>query len=85
FNTMLYAFSMGISINFGRIHRYITVNPDLSELLGLMKAGNRLFFKNLFQIGQKMHNIFRLAFFKLKNYHLVDFEIKCWQVACWGF
>jgi len=85
FNTMLYAFSMGISINFGRIHRYVTVNPDLSELLGLMKAGNRLFFKNLFQIGQKMRNIFRLAFFKLKNYHLVDFEIKCWQVACWGF
>jgi len=85
FKTMLYAFSMGISINFGRIHRYLTVNPNLSGLLGLTKVGNCLFFKNLFQIGQKVRNIFRFAFFKLKTYHLVDFEIKCWQVAGWGF
>jgi len=63
FKTMMYACSMGISINFGRIHRYLTVNPDLSGLSGLMKAGNRLFFKTLFQVGQKVRPIFRFIFF----------------------
>ena len=81
FKTMIYACSMGISINFGRIHRYLTVNPDLSELLGLMKAGNRLFFKTLVQIGQKVRLIFRFIFFKVKTYQLPNFEIKCWQFA----
>lgn len=51
FKTMIYACSMGISINFGRINRYLAVNPSLCGLLGLMKVGNCLFFKNLFQIG----------------------------------
>ena len=81
FKTMMYACSMGISINFGRIYRYLTVNPDLSGLLGLMKAGNRLFFKNLFQVGQKLCNIFRFVFFMVKLHHLPNFEIKCWQFA----
>ena len=81
FKTMIYACSMGISINFGRIHRYLTVNPDLSGLLGLMKAGNRLFFKTLVQIGQKVRPIFRFVFFKVKTYWLSNFEIKCWQFA----
>ena len=63
FKTMIYACSMGISINFGRIHRYLTVNPNLCGLLGLIKAGNRLFLKNLFQVGQKLRNIFRFVFF----------------------
>jgi len=62
FKTMTYACSMGISINFGRIHRYLTVNPNLCGLLGLMKAGNCLFFKTLVQIGQKVRNIFRFIF-----------------------
>jgi len=79
FKTMIYACSMGISINFGRIHRYLTVNPDLCGLLELMKSGNCLFFKNLFQIGQKLRNIFRFVFFKVKTYWLPNFEIKCWQ------
>ncbi|MFH1939830.1 MAG: hypothetical protein ABIK21_06770, partial [bacterium] len=64
-----------------RIHRYLTVNPDLSGLLGLMKAGNRLFFKNLFQVGQKLRPIFRFVFFKVKTYRLSNFEIKCCPVA----
>jgi len=81
FKTMVYACSMGISINFGRIHRYLTVNPDLSGLLGLMKAGNRLFFKTLFQIGQKARNIFRFIFFMVKFCQLPNFEIKCCPVA----
>ncbi len=81
FKTMMYACSMGISINFGRIHRYLTVNQDLSELLGRMKAGNRLFFKNLFQIGQKVRNIFRFDFFKIKFCQLANFEIKCRGIA----
>lgn len=76
FKTMIYACSMGISINFGRIHRYLTANPDLSGLLGLMKAGNRLFFKNLFQVGQKLLNIFRFVFFMVKSHQLPNFEIK---------
>jgi hypothetical protein len=33
FKTMLYAYGMAISINFGRIHRYLAKNPDLSTLL----------------------------------------------------
>jgi len=63
FKTMMYAYSMGASINFGRIHRYLTVNPDLSGLLGLMKAGNLLFFKNLFQIGQEIVQYFSFHLF----------------------
>jgi len=81
FKTMIYACSMGISINFGRIHRYLTVNPDLSGLSGLMKAGNRLFFKNLFQVGQKSRNIFRFIFFMVKFHQLPNFEIKYCPVA----
>ena len=81
FKTMIYACSMGISINFGRIHRYLTVNPNLCGLLGLMKAGNCLFFKNLFQIGQKVCPIFRFVFFMVKFHQLPNFEIKYWQVA----
>jgi len=34
FKTMLYAFSMGIAINFGRVWRYRGENPDASTLLG---------------------------------------------------
>jgi len=81
FKTMMYACSMGISINFGRIHRYLTVNPNLCGLLGLMKTGNRLFFKNLFQAGQKLRNIFYFIFFMVKFHQLPNFEIKCWQFA----
>jgi hypothetical protein len=81
FKTMMYACSMGISINFGRIHRYLTVNPDLSGLLGLMKAGNCLFLKNLFQVGQKLCNIFRFVFFMVKFHQLPNFELKCCQIA----
>jgi hypothetical protein len=81
FKTMMYACSMGISINFGRIHRYQTVNPDLSGLLRLTKAGGRLFLKNLVQIGQKVRNIFRFVIFKVKTHWLSDFEIKYYQVA----
>jgi hypothetical protein len=81
FKTMMYACSMGISINFGRIHRYLTVNPDLSGLLGLIQAENRLFFKTLVQVGQKLRNIFRFVFFMVKFHQLPNFEIKCWQVA----
>jgi hypothetical protein len=33
FKTMLYAYGMAISINFGRIHRYRAKNPDLFALL----------------------------------------------------
>ena len=33
FKTMLYAYGMAISINFGRIHRYLAKNPDLFTLL----------------------------------------------------
>ncbi len=76
FKTMMYACSMGISINFGRIHRYLAVNPNLCGLLGLMKAGNSLFFKNLLQIGQKLRNIFRFGFFMVKIHQLPNFEIK---------
>ena len=79
FKTMMYACSMGISINFGRIHRYLTVNPNLCGLLGLMKAGNRLYFKTLVQIGQKLPNIFPFVFFMVKIHQLPNFEIKCWQ------
>ena len=63
FKTMIYACSMGISINFGRIHRYLTVNPSLCGLLGLMKTENHLFFKNLFQIGQEIAQYFSFHLF----------------------
>jgi len=63
FKTMMYACSMGISINFGRIHRYLTVNPSLCDLLGLMKADNRLFFKNLFQVAQEIAQYFSFRLF----------------------
>ena len=36
FKTMLYAFSMGIAINFGRVWRYQAENPDAFMLLGRM-------------------------------------------------
>jgi hypothetical protein len=72
---------MRISINFGRIHRYLTVNPDLSGLLGLTKTGDSLFLKNLVQIGQKVRNIFRFVIFKVKTHCLSNFEIKYYQVA----
>ena len=62
FKTMIYACSMGISINFGRIHRYLAVNPSLYGLLGLMKAGNYLFFKNFFQIAQEIAQYFSFPF-----------------------
>ena len=78
FKTMIYACSMGISINFGRIHRYLTVNPDLS---GLINIGNGLFFKTLVQIGQKVRNIFCFVFFMVKFHQLPNFEIKYCQVA----
>jgi len=81
FKTMIYACSMGISINFGRIYRYLTVNPDLSGLLGLMKAGNRLFLKTCFKLVKKLCNIFRFVFFMVKFHQLPNFEIKCWQFA----
>jgi hypothetical protein len=81
FKTMMYTCSMGISINFGRIHRYLMVNPNLYDLLGLMKAENFLVFKNLFQIGQKLRNIFRLVFFKVKFHQLPNFEIECCRVT----
>ena len=63
FKTMMYACSMGISINFGRIHRYLTVNPSLCGLLGLTKSGNYLFFKNLFQIGREIAQYFSFRLF----------------------
>ena len=81
FKTMLYAFSMGMSINFGRVHRYLTVNPNLFGLLGLTQVGNCLVFKKLFQISQKVRNIFRFAFFKVKLHQLPNFEIKCCRFA----
>jgi len=81
FKTMIYAYSMGIPINFGRIYHYLTVNPDLSELLELIKTGRGLFFKTLVQIGQKVRLIFRFVFFKAKICRLFNFEIKCCQVA----
>ena len=81
FKTMMYACSMRISINFGRIHRYLTINPDLPGLLGLMKAGGGLFLKNLVQIDQKVRNIFRFVIFKAKTPWLSNFEIKYCQVA----
>jgi len=77
FKTMIYACSMGISINFGRINRYLAVNPDLSGLLGLIMSANRLFFKTLVQIGQKLYNIFRFSFFMVEFHQLPNFEIKC--------
>jgi len=79
FKTMMYACSMGISINFGRIHRYLTVNPNLCGLLGLMKSAKHLFFKTLLQVGQKLRNIFPFVFFMIKFHQLPNFEIKCWQ------
>jgi hypothetical protein len=81
FKMMMYACSMGMSINFGRIHRYLTVNLDLSRLLGLTKTGGSLFLKNLVQIGQKVRNIFRFVIFKVKTHCLSNFEIKYYQVA----
>ena len=81
FKTMIYACSMGISINFGRIHRYLTVNPDLYGLLGLINIGSSLFFKTLVQIGQKLRNIFSFIFFMVKFHQLPNFEIKYCQVA----
>jgi len=81
FKTMIYACSMGISINFGRIHRYLTVNPNLCSLLGLMKSGNCLFFKNLFQIAQEIAQYFSFPFFLVKFHQLPNFEIKYWQSA----
>ena len=81
FKTMMYGFSMGISINFGRIYRYLTVNPNLYGLLGLIRYENCLIFKNLFQIGQKILDIFRFVFFKVKFRQLLNFEIKCHRVA----
>ncbi len=36
---------------------------DLCGLLGLMKAEARMFFKNLFQVDQKLRNIFLFVFF----------------------
>jgi len=73
FKTVMVACSMGISINFGRIHRYLTVNPDLSGSLELTKAGGSLFLKNLVQIGQKVRNIFRFVIFKVKTHWLSNF------------
>ena len=81
FKTMMYGFSMGISINFGRIYRYLTVNPNLYGLLGLIRYENCLIFKNLFQIDQKILDIFRFVFFKVKFRQLLNFEIKCHRVA----
>ena len=63
FKTMIYACSMGISINFGRINRYLAVNPDLSGLSGLINTKNHLFFKNLLQVGQKIVQYFSFRFF----------------------
>jgi len=63
FKTMMYAYSMGISINFRRIHRYLTVNLNLCGLLGLMKVENCLFFKNLFQIGREIAQYFSFYLF----------------------
>jgi hypothetical protein len=63
FKTMLYACSMGISINFGRIHRYLVVNPDLSGLSLLINTKNYLFFKNLLQVGQKIVQYFSFRLF----------------------
>jgi Transposase DDE domain/Transposase domain (DUF772) len=37
FKTMLYAFSMGVAINFGRVWRYRVENPDSSTLLRQMR------------------------------------------------
>ena len=85
FKTMMYACSMGISINFGRIHRYLTVNPHLCGLLGLMKAGNCLFFKTLVQISQKVRNIFRFVFFMVKSHRFSNFEIKCCRLLHGSF
>ncbi len=63
FKTMIYACSMGVSINFGRINRYLAVNPDLSGLSGLINTKNHLFFKNLLQVGQKIVQYFSFRLF----------------------
>jgi len=66
FKTMMYACSMGISINFGRIHRYLTVNPDLSGLLGVMRAGGDLFLKTWFKLVKKCAIFSGLLFLRSK-------------------
>jgi len=75
FKTIMYAWSMGISISFGRIHRYLAMNPELSGLLGLVKDRRCLFLKKLVQIGQKVRNIFRFVIFKVKIYRLLSFRV----------
>jgi len=73
FKTMIYACSMGISINFGRIHRYLAVNPDLCGLIGLMKSANHLFFKTLLQVGQKIVQYFSFRLFYGQNPSIAQF------------
>jgi len=57
---------------------------DLCGLLGLMKAEARLFFKNLFQVDQKLRNIFLFVFFLFYGQFpaIVQFLSKM-LVDCW--
>lgn len=66
FKTMMYAYSMAIAINFGRIHRYLVENPKKAGALGI---NSKLFFglKKIFEKIRK--NIFRKGIF-LKNQKL---------------
>jgi len=67
FKTAMYAYGMGISINFGRIYRYLAANPELAGILGLMKAQCGLILTKLVQIDQKLRNTFRTVIFEIKN------------------
>jgi len=49
--------------------------------MGTNEAEARLCFKNLFQLGQKLGNIFSFVFFIVNFQQLPNFEIKCWQVT----
>ena len=64
FKTMLYAYSMGISINFGRVYRYIAENPSVLPLLRSI----RVFLLGL--LGRDIRKELREALWEIKNCRL---------------
>lgn len=81
FKTAIYAFCMGISINFGRIYRHLTGNPDLGEALGLIRAERKIILTNLVQVGQKMCSNFLTVILEITKRHHAKPAVNSWQVA----
>jgi len=64
FKTMIFAFSMSLAINFGRIYRYILENPEMAPLLEEIGIAFRIFSR----VAYSTYTFFRSRAFSIPNF-----------------